>query len=71
VQRELDKFFGLNAVAERPTSADLPQWFAYVQAARRNGQQVSLKEVAQITQYSYGYVRRKHAEFRRRKSNNK
>jgi hypothetical protein len=71
VQRELDKFFGPTAVAERPGSADLAEWFAYVQTARRTGRRVSLKEVAQATQYNYGYVRRKHAEFVRRKGNKK
>jgi hypothetical protein len=71
VQRELDKFFGPEAVSERPVSAELAEWFAYVHTARRTGQRVSLKEVAQATQYNYSYVRRKHAEFVRRRGNKK
>jgi hypothetical protein len=71
MQRELDKYFGPNAVAERPASADLAEWFAYVDTARRTGQRISLKEVAQATQYNYGYVRRKHADFVRRNGNKK
>jgi hypothetical protein len=67
VQRELDKFFGPGAVAERPTTADLAEWFAYVESSRRTGQRITLKEVAQATQYNYGYVRRKHSEFLRQK----
>jgi hypothetical protein len=71
VQRELDKFFGPEAVAERPASADLADWFTYVEGARANGQRISLKEVAMATRYNYGYVRRKHGEFLRRKGNKK
>jgi hypothetical protein len=53
-------------LAQKPTSRDLIDWLRYFTLARQRGIAVSLKEVAHATGYSYGYVRRKHAEIRRK-----
>jgi hypothetical protein len=61
MQRELDKFFGPNAAASLPASGKLADWFVY-----RKQEPISLKEIAKATDYTYGYVRRKHSEYLRK-----
>ncbi|MEX1071204.1 MAG: hypothetical protein WEC37_01135 [Anaerolineales bacterium] len=65
MQRELDKYFGtqfVTAQLQKPSSEKLDDWFDYYHASHQAGHYISLKEIALSTRYSYGYVRRKHAE---------